>query len=315
MQISTEMKAAEIGSQLEFPPRFGIDIKSFRNPEVWRAVIVEFIATAMLVFLSISAVLACLQGGFASPKSVIAFVHVFILWLCIMAAGPASGGHLNPCITFTCMLTGFTSPVRSILYILAQIVGSIVGSWLVSAIVPSKLSQTFSLAACLLEPHTPITQDESLQAEMGITQAFVSEFCFSFALLFIAFMVVLDPKSFQVSGPILSPMIVGLTVGLMLFISMGFTGNDGYTGAGMNPARCIGPTVVLMGLKDSSISWNGRWVFWAGPFGAGLVVAMIYNIIPPHHTEVYRMKLDVFTQVRSSFRRRELLYNVDGNKI
>ncbi|KAJ7212420.1 hypothetical protein O6H91_Y476600 [Diphasiastrum complanatum] len=307
VEIYTEMDA-EIVEQRVLSP-FGIDIKNFRNPEVWRAVTVEFIATALLVFLSISTVLACLQGEFASPKSLIALVHVFILWLCVMAAGPASGGHLNPCITFTCMLTGLTSPVRSMLYILAQSAGSILGSWLVAAIVSPKVCQAYSLAGCVLKPRTHNSQDESVQAGMEISRAFLSEFCFSFALLFFAFMVVLDPKSFRVSGPILSPILVGLMIGMLIFISTGFTGKDSYTGAGMNPARCFGPAAVM---EEDNI-WYGQWVFWAGPFAAGLVVALIYHIIPPQHVEIYRNQLDIFTQVRSSFKRRKL-FNIDSRE-
>lgn len=88
----------------------------------------------MLVFISISAAITCLELGFQEPIVAIAIVHFFILSFMILAAAPASGGHMNPGITFATMLTGFTSPTRTCLYILAQSLGSVAGASLVKSV-------------------------------------------------------------------------------------------------------------------------------------------------------------------------------------
>ncbi|KAK1369431.1 Aquaporin, MIP family, PIP subfamily [Heracleum sosnowskyi] len=72
-----------------------------------------------------------------------------------------------------------------------------------------------------------------------------------------------------------------ITVGLLVFISTTVTGKKGYAGAGINPARCIGPALVRGGHL-----WEGHWVFWAGP-GAACVAFYIYiKIIPSQHFHI-----------------------------
>ncbi|EPS60236.1 hypothetical protein M569_14568, partial [Genlisea aurea] len=71
---------------------------------------------------------------------------------------------------------------------------------------------------------------------------------------------------------------VGLMVGLLVYLSSSVTGRVGYTGVGLNPARCFGPAVVRGGHL-----WNGHWVFWAGPGIASVLFYVYVKIIPSQH--------------------------------
>lgn len=51
------------------------------------------------------------------------------LSLFIFVASPASGGHLNPSITMATFFAGLSTLPRSILYIVAQTLGAIVGGY------------------------------------------------------------------------------------------------------------------------------------------------------------------------------------------
>lgn len=51
------------------------------------------------------------------------------LSLFVYAAGPVSGGHLNPCITMATFVAGLSTLARSVIYIIAQCVGAIIGSY------------------------------------------------------------------------------------------------------------------------------------------------------------------------------------------
>lgn len=82
-----------------------------------------------MVLVGILATISILEAGYSSPVLYIAIFQGLILSLAILAAGPATGGHVNPCITFTEMLTGHISPVRCLLYMLAQSLGSIVAAF------------------------------------------------------------------------------------------------------------------------------------------------------------------------------------------
>lgn len=107
--------------------------------QIWRAAVFEGVASMIMVLVGILATISILEAGYSSPVLYIAIFQGLILSLAILAAGPATGGHVNPCISFTEMLTGHISPVRCLLYILAQSLGSIVAAfWVkVSTIVPA----------------------------------------------------------------------------------------------------------------------------------------------------------------------------------
>ena len=60
----------------------------------------------------------------------------------------------------------------------------------------------------------------------------------SFALLFLAFGVGLDPRQALFFGPRYGPLLVGMAVGTGTFASSGMA--PGYSGAQMHPARCFG---------------------------------------------------------------------------
>jgi glycerol uptake facilitator-like aquaporin len=97
-----------------------------------------------MVLVGILATISILEAGYSSPVLYIAIFQGLILSLAILAAGPATGGHVNPCITFTEMLTGHISPVRCLLYILAQSLGSIVAAFWVKVSTISPPNPKFS---------------------------------------------------------------------------------------------------------------------------------------------------------------------------
>lgn len=102
----------------------------------------------------------------------------------------------------------------------------------------------------------------------------IAESMFSLCLLFIAFGVALDPRQGKIFGPVLAPFIIGLALGMLIFASSGLA--PGYTGAGMNAARCIGSAAA-------SGEWKHHWVYWLGPVIAVVVHTIIYKLAPPTH--------------------------------
>lgn len=71
----------------------------------------------------------------------------------------------------------------------------------------------------------------------------------SFILLFVAYGTALDPIQGEVFGPVVAPFFIGGILGMNIFVSGGVALEEGYTGAGMNPARCFGPAIA-----------TGEWV-------------------------------------------------------
>lgn len=100
---------------------------------------------------------------------------------------------------------------------------------------------------------------------------FTLETMSSFALIFIAFGVGLDPRQQKVFGPALSPILVGLAQALTSF-SSGFV-KPGYAGASLNPARCLG-------LMAAAERFDYHYIHWTGDITAALLNGLMYWAIP-----------------------------------
>jgi len=95
--------------------------------------VIEGLGTCLLVF-ALGAGASGLTTLQVSPMAISLYASLlnFVgLSLFIMAAAPASGGHLNPSITMATFFAGLSTLPRSVLYIVAQTLGAIVaGYWL-----------------------------------------------------------------------------------------------------------------------------------------------------------------------------------------
>lgn len=266
-----------------------------RDVGMWCSSLVEMIATLVLTFVSIAAVIACLRADFNFPRIAVALTQFLIYTMCIVAVAPLSGAYLNPSFSFTAMLTGHISAFRGVLYILAQSIGSILGALFVRTAVPSDTAQMYYLGGCLLKQQVLVDADLNVVASVGADSgpALVAELFFSFLLIAVAMPILIFPScspprhtsapghpmlshflSFSDPALLRAAFIVGLLLGLLIFVS-GQLLSPGYTSAGMNPARCFGPAVALGG----AALWKPQWVFWLGPFLAAALFAFLYRVV------------------------------------
>ena len=92
---------------------------------------VEIMGTMAIAYLS-----ALLGVTFSSFNPIyipnwVGVTNVIVIALFIFACSPTSGGHLNPLISFSTMLTGLTPIPRAILYMLGQLLGGAVAGGLI----------------------------------------------------------------------------------------------------------------------------------------------------------------------------------------
>lgn len=90
--------------------------------------------------------------------------------------------------------------------------------------------------------------------------ALIIEFCCTFVVLYVGVTIAFDKRRSKELG---LPMVCAVVAGAMavaVFVSITVTGQAGYAGVGLNPARCLGPAL----LRGGSL-WYGHWVFWIGP--------------------------------------------------
>jgi len=216
----------------------------------WRAIIAELIGTMLYVFVSCGVIIA--TNTFELPPAhsilVIALGNGLAFISLAFAFYNLSGGLLNPATTWGALITRRIGVMRGIAYMIAQVVGSILGALLVSAATPP-------------EYHTrmgALFWQESLSSFSG----FLLEAVLTFFLVFVVFATYFDPVGLGK----LAPLPIGLTVTFGYFIGWVFVGPP------MNPARALG-TAVVFGTYDH------MWVYWAGPFAGATVAALLYTLL------------------------------------
>lgn len=216
----------------------------------WRASLAEFIATLLFIFLGAGTVVVTgglMKEGLTSARLVaIALAHGFAIALLVAATAKVSGGHINPAVTFGALITGKINVGKAVMYVVAQLVGAIVGAVLLKLVIPAAAQGNLGAHGL----GAGITAGGGLLAEIVLT----------FALVFVVFATAMDPKGLGH----LAPAAIGLTVLVDHLIGVPVTG------ASMNPARSFGPALVAG-------AWNNHWIYWVGPLVGGALAALVYE--------------------------------------
>nr|GLL28422.1 X intrinsic protein [Ipomoea trifida] len=269
-----------------------LGLMDFFSLNVWRASIGELIGTAVLVFMIDTIVISTFESDIKMPNLVMSVLIAIVITILLLAVFPVSGGHINPIISFSAALVGIISMSRAVIYMVAQCVGATIGALALKAVVSSSIENTFSLGGCTLTviapgPNGPIT------VGLEMAQAFWLEIFCSFIFLFASIWMAYDHRQAKSLGLIKVLSIVGVVLGLLVFISTTVTATKGYAGAGMNPARCFGAAVVRGGHL-----WDGHWIFWVGPFIACVAFYLYTKIIPSQHFHATGYPHDFFSTLK-----------------
>ncbi|XP_027356733.1 aquaporin TIP1-2-like [Abrus precatorius] len=227
--------------------------------EMWKAALTELTATASLVFTLTTSIIACLDSHEVDPKLLVPFAVFTIAFLFLVVTVPLSGGHMSPVFTFIAALKGVITLDRALIYILAQCIGSILGFLVLNYVMDPKLADTYSLGGCAIG-------GKGENSGVKPQNALLLEFTCTFVVLFVGVTLAFDKKRSKELGLPMVCFVVAGAMALAVFVSITVTGQAGYAGVGLNPARCLGPALF----RGGSL-WNGHWIFWLGPFLACIV--------------------------------------------
>jgi MIP family channel proteins len=216
--------------------------------ETWQHSLAEFIVTLLFIFIGCGAVVA---SGMASGGALdtgrlvaIALAHGLAIALLVFATANVSGGHINPAVTFAMIVTRKISIAKGAMYVVAQLAGAIVGALLLMAVSPDAVEGNLGAHGL----------GAGVTAGMGL----LVEIILTFVLVFTVFMAAVDRRG----AGIVAPLAIGFAVLVAHLVAVPLTG------AGINPARSLGPALVAG-------AWADHWIYWAGPLigatGAGLV--------------------------------------------
>ncbi|GCB77087.1 hypothetical protein scyTo_0019962 [Scyliorhinus torazame] len=113
----------------------------------WRAVLAEFLAMTIFIFLSIGAATKWTPSGY--PADVVQIALTFGLAIATLAqsVGHISGAHLNPAVTLGLLVGCQISVLRALFYILSQMLGALAASAILLGITPASRNGTLGVNA------------------------------------------------------------------------------------------------------------------------------------------------------------------------
>lgn len=222
----------------------------FKSLEAWRATFAEFIATLLFVFLGAGSVIVSgtlTNGELTATRLVtIALAHGLAITLLVFATAHISGGHINPAVTFAAMLTKKIGAAKGLMFIVAQVVGAVIGALLILATIPDAADTNLG--------------SHALGPGVSVGMALSMEIVVTFILVFVVFATAVDPGGMGN----LAPIAIGLVVLVDHLVAVPITG------ASMNPARSFGPALVAG-------EWANHWIYWAGPLVGGAIAGLVYQ--------------------------------------
>ena len=237
----------------------------------------EFIGTALLIIFGngvVANVVLARTKGHGAGWIVITAGWGFAVFVGAFCAAPYSGAHLNPALTIAMAIAGKLPGSDIAGYILAQMLGAIMGA---------------TLVYLFYREHFKASEDADAKLACFCTspnirnfgQAFFCEALGTFLLILPIFLMT-QPEMKWPKGTEVADVGVGLgTIGLipvaLLIFAIGLS-LGGTTGYAINPARDLGPRLVhfllpIPGKRDSD--WRYAWVPIAGPIVGALLAALV----------------------------------------
>jgi aquaporin Z len=211
--------------------------------------ICEFVGTMMLVLIACGVAVVTHVNYVAT-----ALAFGLVLMAMIYTVGNVSGCHVNPAVSLGMAMTGRMSWEECGKYIISQVLGAIVGAFILGLCLGSFRALGANAYGGMLNNGTEVTW----------IIAFVVETILTFIFVLTVLSVTGKKENGHASG-----LIIGLTLTLVHLFGLAFTGTS------VNPARSFGPALLQGGLALSQV-----WLFILAPLAGGALAALFYkNII------------------------------------
>lgn len=166
--------------------------------------------------------------------------------------GGISGCHINPAITLGVYLSGRMSGKDAGMYMLFQVIGAIIGS-----------AVLFALVSSGAHDGPTATGSNSFKEGMGL-QAFIAEAVFTFIFV----LVVLGATDSRKGAGNFAGLAIGLSLVLIHIVCIPITGTS------VNPARSIGPAVF-----EGGVALRQLWLFIVAPFAGAALSACVWKLL------------------------------------
>jgi aquaporin Z len=216
-----------------------------------KKLLAELVGPMVLVLMGCGTAVSLHCG--VDTASVVGTALAFGLAVVAMAytIGGVSGCHINPAITLGVWLSRRMSGKEAIGYIVAQVIGAIIGAAILFG-VTSGAAGLDGVGA------------NSVQPGVSITAGLIAEVVFTFIFV----LVVLGTTDPEKGAGNFAGLAIGLSLVLVHLVCIA------YTGTSVNPARSIGPALFAGGEALSQL-----WIFIVGPFVGAIIAALVWSLI------------------------------------
>ncbi len=151
----------------------------------------------------------------------------------------------NPAVVVALLIARKITPVKGAIYIVAQLIGAALGTFLATLIFPADALAKVGYG------------NPAVGNGFSAMNALIAEIVTTFFLAYVIFGVAIDKR-----GPLT---IASLMIGLTIVIDILATG--GISGAAMNPARWFGTAIISGNFADA-------WIWWVGPIAGASLAAL-----------------------------------------
>ena len=230
-----------------------------------RKLAAELLGTALLVFFAVGT--ATLAFGFhlhgdsiAAGVVMTSLAFGLVLLALAYTIGPVSGCHVNPAVTLGFVIANRMTLKDAAGYWVAQLIGGLVGAlalWAVFSDTGSYSRAVTGLGADGWGAHSMIG--------LGVGGAFVAEVILTFVFVLIVLLATRHAATAGFAG-------LAIGAGLLVVHLIGIP----LTGTSVNPARSLGPALVLGGDALRQV-----WLFIAAPLVGGALAAVCSRFLMP----------------------------------
>nr|QKE23181.1 aquaporin 14 [Chanos chanos] len=220
--------------------------EELRSRQFWRGMLAELLGSLVFVSAVLGSSLpgpdgasgGTLYPALAAGMAAVGLGHCF---------GEISGAQVNPAVTLALLITRRLDVLRAAVYIFAQCLGAMLGSGILYLVLP------LTSGAEIYVNKVPL--------EVNAGQALGMEILATFQLVFTIFSVD-DQRRRESNEP------GNLAIGFSL--SAGIFTAGRVSGGSMNPARSLGPAIIVG-------FWEHHWVYWIGPVLGAVLAAVSHE--------------------------------------
>ena len=229
------------------------------DPSLSRRCAAELIGTALLIIFGPGSVVAALTVGDTldyAGLGVVALSFGLVVAIVIYAFGSTSGAHINPAVTVALALTR-RFPWREVgPYVVAQLLGSLLGGLLVVGAFGRVAVERGSVGGV------------AFGEGVGYGRAILVEAVGTFLLVLAIMATAVDRRA--PNG--WAGLVIGLSVTCLIVVF------GPQTGAGVNPARAFGPNATAS-LFGGSVAWGQYPAYVIGSLLGGAAAAFCYDLV------------------------------------